>query len=77
MKVTIVETLVYTVDVQDADEKEAVEVAKEAFESGDISRNEMDMDSVEYQINDDDGDDCHIVVDMTLDKAGNNIELIH
>lgn len=76
MKVTIVETLVYTVDVQDVNEKEAVEVAKEAFESGDISRNEMDMDSVEYQINDDDDDFC-IAVDMTLDKAGNNIELIH
>lgn len=77
MKVTIIETLVYTVNVMDVDEKEAVKVAKEAFKRGDISRNEMDMDSIEYQINDDDGDDCHIVVDMTLDKAGNNIELIH
>lgn len=64
MKVTIVETLIYTVDVQDADEKEAVKVTKEAFESGDISRNEMDMDSVEYQINDDDDDDFCIAVDL-------------
>ena len=67
MKVTIIETLAYTIDVKDADEKTTVKIAEETL--GDISRDDMEVDSVEYQINDD--NDFHIAVDMELDKDGN------
>lgn len=70
MKVTIIETLAYTINVKDADEKTAVAVARETFEHGDILLNEMTECSTEYQLNNDDS------VDMTLDKDGNNMDLL-
>lgn len=75
MKVTIVETLVYIIDVVDANEQEAIAMAKETFESGDVPRNEMEEDSVEYKIYTDDDYYCP-VADMTLDKDGNNLDIL-
>lgn len=65
MKVTIIETLAYTIDVKDADEKTTIAIAKETFEHGDISYSDMTDCCTEYKINDDDS------VDMELDKDGN------
>lgn len=74
MKVTIVETLAYTIEVLDADEQTAIALAKETYEHGDIDYKEMTECGTEYQIND--GIDCDDSVDMTLDKYGNNVEVL-
>lgn len=70
MKVTIIETLAYTIEVKDADRQTAVDVARETYERGDISLDEMARCGTEYM----DGD-CDSV-DMTLDKDGNNLEIL-
>lgn len=70
MKVTIIETLAYTIDVKDVDEQSAVAITKETFEHGDIPFSEMTECSTEYKVNEDDS------VDMTLDKDGNNLDIL-
>lgn len=74
MKVTIVETLAYTIDVKDADEQASVAMAREIYKRGDISLGEMVRCDTEYEINS--GTDYDDSVDMTVDKDGNNLELI-
>lgn len=71
MKVTIIKTLAYTIEVQDTDEQTAADIARETMERGDISLSEMADCGTEYEFNDDDS------VDMTLDKDGNNVEILN
>lgn len=70
MKVTIIETLAYTIEVKDVDRQTAVNLARETYERGDISLGEMARCGTEYK----DGE--YDSVDMTLDKDGNNVELL-
>lgn len=70
MKVTVLKTLAYTIEVQDADEPTAITLVQETIERGDVSYDEMTECCTEYELNDDDS------VDMTLDKDGNNIEIL-
>lgn len=69
MRVTIIETLAYTIDVKGVDEQTAIDVARNTYERGDVPLKEMTKCSTEYQIN---GNDS---VDMTLDKNGNNLDI--
>ena len=70
MKITIIETLAYTIEVKDVDRETAIVVAKETYERGDISLDEMARCGTEYN----DGE--YDSVDMTLDKDGNNLEIL-
>ena len=69
MKVTIIETLAYTIEVKGVDEQTAITIARNTYERGDVPLKEMTKCSTEYQIN---GNDS---VDMTLDKDGNNLDI--
>lgn len=70
MRVTIIETLAYTIEVKGVDEQTAIAIAKNIYERGDVPLKEMTKCSTEYQIN---GNDS---VDMTLDKDGNNLDIL-
>lgn len=69
MRVTIIETLAYTIEVKGVDEQTAIAIAKNTYERGDVPLRGMAKCSTEYQIN---GNDS---VDMTLDKDGNNLDI--
>lgn len=69
MRVTIIETLAYTIEVKGVDEQTAIDVARNTYERGDVPLKEMTKCSTEYQISDNDS------VDMTLDKDGNNLDI--
>lgn len=69
MRVTIIETLAYTIEVKGVDEQTAIAIAKNTFERGDVPLRGMAECSTEYQISDNDS------VDMTLDKDGKNLDI--
>ncbi len=69
LRVTIIETLAYTIEVKGVDEQTAIAIAKNTFERGDVPLRGMAECSTEYQISDNDS------VDMTLDKDGNNLDI--
>ena len=69
MRVTIIETLAYTLEVKGVDEQTAIDVARNTYERGNVPLREMTKCSTEYQISDNDS------VDMTLDKDGNNLDI--
>lgn len=69
MRVTIIETLAYTIEVKGVDEQTAIDVARNTYERGNVPLREMTKCSTEYQISDNDS------VDMTLDKDGNNLDI--